>query len=129
MIQPALQNKVLAARQLIIKADFLGRVADAAADGVCVAVNIQTEDARLAARPVQKRDEYFDGRGLARSIRSKETEELAALHLQAHAMHGPRPIRIDLGEITHIDNWLVVHGCLNRCASGAGGSSNATLVV
>src|SRR5579875_391875 len=128
MIEPALQKKVLASRQLIIKTDLLGRVADAVADGIGVAVHIQTEDARLAARPVQKRDEYLDGRGLAGSIGSQETEELAAFHLKAHTLHGSRTVGVDLGEITHIDDWFAVHGFLNRCASGAGGSSNATSV-
>ena len=109
VIEPALQEQVLAAGQLVVQADLLGRVADAPADGVGVATDVQAEDVRLPTRFGEQRDEHLDGGGFAGPVGAEEAEELATGHLKAHTLHGPCAVGIDLGEVAHVEDRFAGH--------------------
>lgn len=49
------------------------------------------------------------GRGLTGSIGSEKAEKFAATHLEADALHGPRAVGINLGEIAHVNNGFRAH--------------------
>src|SRR6516225_8351833 len=81
--QASMQREILLDRQLPIKRKGLRHVADAAARLEITGVQRLAEDQRLAFRRRQQAREHLHGRGLARSVRTDENENLPATNRKA----------------------------------------------
>ena len=70
----------------IVEAEIFGKKTDFAAD--FDGRKWLTEDLRVAASGFHESQKHFDGSALARAVRSKETEDFAATHLEGEAADG-----------------------------------------
>ena len=80
-------------RQVEVKPQFSGQVADARPGVEALGPAVVTEDERLAAGGPEQIEQETDGRGLARAIQPEEAKTLAPVDVQVEIVQGgERPI-------------------------------------
>src|SRR5438034_3872003 len=76
MIERALEAQVLSTRKFVVNPDFLGRISYDLADAGGILVHVDPVHDRGARRLLDERRDHLDRRGLPRSVRAEEPEDL-----------------------------------------------------
>src|SRR5688572_28855973 len=84
------EMKILVRSEIVIDPEEVGHVANLSTNELRCMANIQARDAGATAGRFLQRSENLDGRGLARPIRSDESEHLSAGYGEAQVSHGLR---------------------------------------
>ncbi len=79
---------VLLHREIVVQRKLLRHVADVALDVFGLGFNVEAGHRACAFRRLQKSAEDPDGRGLPCPVRSQESEDLAAMHIQCDVIDG-----------------------------------------
>jgi hypothetical protein len=73
--------------QVLVQAEALGHVADALLHALGVALDVEADDAALAARRVEDAAEHADGRGLSGAVRPEHAEDFTGVHRERDIAH------------------------------------------
>ena len=84
-VHAAEEADVLQRRQVLVQAEALAHVADAALHALRVPRDVDAQHARGAAGGAQQAAHHADRRGLARTVRAQEAEDLALPHVEGEA--------------------------------------------
>ena len=103
--QPRGVAQIVGGGEVVVEADLVRQIADAALDRERLAHRIVAEHARLAVRDLAQAEQHQDGRGLAGAVRPEQPENLAARDRERDAFDDGRPV-VALGEISHLDDAL-----------------------
>src|SRR5437879_11215412 len=104
MVEGALEPQVLSAREFVIDSNFLGRVPDDLTDGGGILVHVNPVHDGSAGRLLDERRDHLDRRGLPRTVRVKESEDLPSAYRDGNSIHRA-DVRIeDLAEILDLND-------------------------
>ncbi len=106
-VDPAEEAEVLPDGEVVVEAEALAHVADAALDALRVLRDVDTEDEPRARGRREQAAQHADGRGLAGAVRAEEAEDLALGHRERHAVDRGEGAEA-LGELAELD------GCRHR---------------
>ena len=106
--QPRGVAQVVGGGELVVKADRIGQIADAALDRKRLARRIEPEHAHLAVRNVGQPEQHQDGRRLARTIGTEKTENLPAPDGKRNVVDGDR-LPVVLGEAFGLNDDIPAH--------------------
>src|SRR5256885_14413545 len=108
MVEGALEPQILSAREFVIDPDLLGRVPDDLADGGGILVHVDPVHDGSAGRLLDERRDHLDRRGLSRTVRAKEPEDLPAADREGNSIHRA-DVRIeDLGQILDLNDRIAL---------------------
>src|SRR5580704_15830803 len=100
--------QVIGGGEVIIEADRVGQIADAAFDRKRLARRIEAEHADFAAGDFRQAEQHQDGRRLTRAVGTEETENLTAPDGERDVVDGDR-CAVVFGEARGLDNGILVH--------------------
>src|SRR5580700_9154487 len=100
--------QIIGGGEVVVEADRVRQIADAALDRERFARRIKTEHAHLAAGDFRQAEQHQDGRGLARAVRAEETENLPAPDGERDVVDGDRRAVV-FGEARGLDDGIFVH--------------------
>src|SRR5262249_45826938 len=106
--EPRRVAQILGSRELIVEADHVRQVADAALDRQRLARRIEPEHAHLAAGNFGQAEQHQDGRGLAGAVRPEQTEDLTAPDRERDVVDGDG-LPVGLGEAARLDDDVSAH--------------------
>src|SRR5580700_11068979 len=100
--------QIIGGGEVVIKADRVRQVADAALDRKRLARWIEAEYAHLAAGDFGQAEHHEDRRRLARAVGAEETENLPAPDGERDVVDGDR-VAVVFGEVLGLDDGILVH--------------------
>ena len=100
--------QIVGGGEIVIEADRVRQIADAALDRERLARRIEAEHAHFAAGDVGQAEHHQDGRRLARAVRAEETENLAAPDGERDVVDGDRRAVV-FGEACGLDDGVLAH--------------------
>src|SRR5580698_3002468 len=100
--------QVIGSGEVVIKADRVGQIADAALDRERLAPRIEAEHAHFAAGDFGQAEQHQDGRRFARAVGPEETENLPAPDGERDVVDGDSGPVI-FGEAGGLDDGVLVH--------------------
>src|SRR3989475_9566862 len=108
MIERALEAEVLPTREFVVDPDFLGRIPDDLADSGRIPVHVDSVHDGRPGRLLDECRDHFDRRGLPRSVRAKETENLAAADLERDSVDRADVRVVHLHQILHMNDRVAL---------------------
>src|ERR1700730_13281740 len=100
--------QVIGSGEVIVKANRVRQITDAALDRERLARGIKTEHAHLAAGDFGQAEQHQDGRRLARAVGAEETENLPAPDSERDVVDGNRRA-VAFGKARGLDDGILVH--------------------
>src|SRR4029079_15400145 len=82
-VNSRIKAQVFLDRQILVKTEALGHVADVLLDAFGLGLDVVTDDGSTAAGRIQNPTQHADGRALARATRAEHPEDLAAPYREA----------------------------------------------
>ena len=102
-VEPREHVQVLVGREVEGQADVGGGEVDALQDRVSLARQVQAQDSRRACGRRGEAQQHLERGRLPRSVRAQETQDLPAVGLEGHAVHGDNGSEA-LGEARHLED-------------------------
>ncbi len=101
-------TQIVGSGELVVEADGVGQITDAALDRQRLARRIEAKHAYLAAGNVGQPEQHQDGRRLARAVGAEETENLPPPDGERDVIDGDR-LPVGLGEAFGLDDDIRAH--------------------
>ena len=110
-----MEAHVFVSGELLIQAGILENNSNGAADLRLLTGNVEAVDLSRASSWAEQRAEHIDGRGLARTVGAKESEDFALVHIKRDLIDGPKIVEIpdqfvDLDGV-HVTDGVYHLGC------------------
>ena len=125
--QPGGVAKIVGGRRVVIETDGVRHVADPALDRERLARRIEAEHTDLAAGNIGQAEQHQDRGGLARTIRTEETEYLPAPDVERDVIDCDG-LAVFLGEAGGLNHFVITHRRPNL-ATAPTMTSNATPIM
>ena len=106
--QPRGVAQIIGGGEVVVEADRVGQIADAALDRERLARRIEAEHAHLAFRDVGQPEQHQDGRRLAGAVGPEQAENLPAPDGERDVVDGDRRA-VGFGEACGLDDGILVH--------------------